>query len=300
MTSLARTGTALVLVLTLLPSDASACSIAIDTPPRDHPFGASFPTNGIFMATYSSGAWEIDGVPVELEADEELSALLGVPVWRPVSGELPAGAELARPCGSTSAVCGSATVAGAPDLVPPSRPVVGVQVTLVDGPSDGSGFGCVQPDHATLTVTSESGEPLDDGGPDSELSLIAYVASSPEAAASATSATALFGTSRGDSLATDVWVGFDGERDGTSPFRTGAFCVAVEVMDAAGNRSPRSEPRCVDTLDRDAPTTIVVDGGGCAVMPGRSAMSGWLLGASLVLGWTLYRRRRRPTRKNRR
>jgi MYXO-CTERM domain-containing protein len=237
--------------------------------------------------------WEIGARPIELAVDPELSALLGQPVLRPVDGDLPAWAELTRPCTAIEGVCGSATVGAGPDLVAPSRPVLDVRITLVDGGSDGSGFSCPEPDTATLAVRSETGEPLDDLAPDAELTMIAYVGASPDAVERATTATSALGGDvlEGD-LQTSVYVGFAADRDREGAFRQPSFCVAVELMDAAGNRSERSAPVCVDTLDRDAPTTTIVQGSGCAVMGagGAPGSSGWLL-AGVIVAWAGRRRR---------
>lgn len=298
MTSLARAGTALALGLALLtPEPASACSIVLNRPPREHPFGAAFPTNGIFIAGAPDVVWELDGLPIELVVDPDLSALLGQTVLRPIGGDLAAGAELIKPCTSIDAVCGSATVGAGPDLAAPSRPVLDVRVTLVDGGSDGSGLRCLEPDTATLTVRSETGEPLDDLAPDAELTMIAYVGASADAVEHATTATSTFGGDalEGD-LRTSVYVGFATDRDLEDAFRQPSFCVAVELMDAAGNRSERSAPVCVDTLDRDASTTVIVQGGGCSVVSGGDAPSS--TGGLLAALFALAIRRRRAVAQN--
>ncbi len=275
----------------LITGTALACSLALGFGLRDHPFGAAYPTNGIFFDD-TSERWEIDGTPISLEPDAALTALLGRPVSR-ASSPLPAGARVTRRCGSIAGICAEATLGEGPDLTPPVRPELELQVTLVDGGHDGSGFRCPEPDTLSLTASAAGGGSLDDTRNDGSLILLVFAGSNSTEVETAEMPSAASGSAESDRLTANVLLGLSGQRNGTDAFQVRTLCVAVEAMDASGNRSERSPAVCVDTLDRDAPTTVVVQGhgGGCNA----SNASGSNSMALVVIAASFAMRRRRTS-----
>jgi hypothetical protein len=272
----------LVLVsLALAPSPADACSCSVQPRPLASPdfpsySAAAFPTNGLFT---SSLEWRDDaGTLLVLERDTLLSDALGYEVRRPRTPVVPGSTFHPTSGCPASGTCRHALVfAGAADVTPPSAAtLVSLGVRYASG-APATGATC-QTDDMVLEVGGSDAET-----PRGELVVVVFAgateaealaaepalgAADDDAAAEDTiTATLVLGTSAGHT------------RDGGRLPESGTYCVAVALMDQAGNVGPRSEAVCVDTTDPDDPAVELVpyapgcSGAFCSVSHGRTRLA---------------------------
>lgn len=285
------------------PEHAEACSyIEQPEPVRPAPNvwdsgddGATFPANGIFRGyAYGGGvdAWILDGE--ELEFEEMDVELGGTPqagsYWLPTV-DLTPGMVLENEYCNGEASC-RVTVVEA-DYAAPEKPVLSNPLfTLERERIISRALPCGSAPNTfefDLDVTDEG------SASNQDLVILAYFGRSAQLATSAETAQMAFMMSSwaepAERITAYVWEG------NTEGFTTSVeFCFAVEVMDLAGNVSPRSEPMCVNPTDRRAPYVTGSGAGGCSVgASGSSSSSPWSLA---LLGFVLLGARRKTRRES--
>ncbi len=154
--------------------------------------------------------------------------------------------------------------AGADDQ-PPSRPVLSnFKVTVIENGCNGSGISCPENDLLSMNVNS-----TDNVTATSNLRYVAAFADN-ESAATTAPFEILFGPDISDASRVTAYLGV-GQRSNAG-FQRGQLCFALAAVDAAGNIGERSEAVCIDTTDRNASTTEVVQGHPCRDSNGCSAI----------------------------
>lgn len=173
------------------------------------------------------------------------------------------------------------------DAVAPGQVQVSLtRLKLVDGGCDGSGISCPALDSLKLHVTAS-----DDVTPVEKLRYVGRFAAQAGDVASAP-AGLLFRADADDASSVSAWLGWGGHRSGVD-FDKPHVCFSLEAVDEAGNVGPPSDVLCVDTLDRSASTTEVVEGHSCRTPDGGCSAAG--AGPLVLFGLALLglRRRRR-------
>jgi len=281
------------------PAPVGACSCARIVGPRATPRwpfwqADGYPENGLFTGPFQ---WrDSSGRGLSLVPDEAASETFGLEIERPT--EMSEG-DVFFPLDDCPATgeCRHALPIGPADNTPPSAARIDTLTALfVEGAPAGGG-GCVG-DALQLAVSG-----TDDVTPTDELGIVAFIGATPEEVAARTTPSVMFTYdigAPGRMLISSIGLGGAGgtERD-EEPFRAaGPFCLAVSLVDWAGNIGERSETRCLDTTDRDDPSVEVVpysapcSGAFCSARPGRQEPRTALLGLAL-LGLVVAARRSR-------
>lgn len=171
----------------------------------------------------------------------------------------------------------------AADAVAPGQVQVSLtRLTLVDDGCDGSGASCPELDWLKLHVTA-----TDDVTPAEKLRFVGRFAARAGDVAGAP-AELLFKADSDDAESVSAWLGGSGQRSGRD-FDRPHVCFTLAAIDEAGNVGAPSDVLCIDTLDRAASTTQVVEGKGCGGL-GCAAVGA---GPVALLGLALLGLRRR-------
>lgn len=173
------------------------------------------------------------------------------------------------------------------DTTAPGKPVLSnLNVTLIDSPCDGRGAACPQLDVLRVNVAAS-----DDQTPVERLRYVAWFGATTAEAAARAEPEVVFFSDRDAPTRISAWLGLAGSRSGQH-FQRAQLCFALAAVDEAANVGPRSDVTCVDTTDRAAATTTVVQGAPCVLGCGGCGSAGSVAPLA-VLALAAWRRRRR-------
>jgi len=277
-------------------NDARACDPlpapeGVSSMPR---FGEQgYPGNGVFVefGATQTPEWTLDGEAIAMESVDlgaSVASTVLAQMYRPVTA-IPAGSTI----DAVECIFSDCTLMiGPEDTSAPETPALTNAEIFLDrdrsrGPCGGA--------FSTLTFDLSA----DDGAGDAvtDLIVIAYLGADASSAESEATAARVFRVP--DNSDQDGRIIIKLSESDNAQFPTSrAFCMAVEVMDRAGNVSPRSDALCLDPTDGEAPNVTGPGADGCAVSaPGSSSSppsSPWALA---LFGFVLLGARR-VTRKD--
>jgi len=292
----------------LAPGEADACSTLPPMYPDDGT--TNFPSNGMFSRDVS-GWMKESGAELDFFEDQTLGAAVGaegpVRLWRPVQDLIPGETLTTAEC-LVAESC--SIVVGQPDAEAPAEPILKKPYVYLDeeegrlegliGQDPVDDCGPSGPNHY-MTFEIEGG---DDRATFEQMWAIVHAGPTIASVRDTSSAT-MFVHLR-DVFAGEHSMRVDLAEDSATFPSNRRFCVALELVDQAGNISPRSQPLCIDPTDKRAPYIdgpgapggIGSGGGGvtrglCSTTtPSHSAPGAWWV-VLVGCAWVVLGRRRR-------
>lgn len=265
-TSMLITLAALGALAGLVPADAEACSIAYEPLVLPADGSMDFPANGLFSKEVLQWS-KADGTALEFVDDMALASAIGSngspTLWRPVQALTPGETLTSEQCYFTERCT---VVVGEPDLEAPTEPVLSDAFVYLDRPEkqgvfqrnfvDSCGF---TGEYHYLEFQAQS---EDDRTDLAQMWMLVYAGPDASSVQSGASAVRFEWPLRYMAAGAPFQLPLY-EDDLLLPSNA-PFCVAIELVDQAGNISPRSQPLCVDPTDRRAPNVGGPGAAGCA------------------------------------
>jgi hypothetical protein len=288
---------AAVLINVCAPARSDACSLFVNPSYPTGRFAANqrIPANALVL---SGDYLDAEGNPISTRLDAALSQLLGHTVHRFREPLTTPTIEIGTNCNSYSeGDCPWRHPVEEEDLTPPGAPeITRIRTVLYSNPHNGSGYSCAEVDWLDLHVHG-----IDDRAALDEMGALIFRGANVEelAAAERPVFTAAIGAAHDPEWNLKFNLGYNRERSGQQLSIDGPMCIAIALIDVAGNIGPRSTPVCLDTTDENDPTVTVTEGAShaCAVHSNTVGTGGSMAGVSLLVSalWlnVLGRRRRR-------
>jgi hypothetical protein len=237
--------------------------------------------------------WRRGGSPQPLVSDPVWTSRLGLPVRRFADAGSLVGVTVSS--GDSNSYCGSAMTMGPEDMIPPAAPRLAVEVHWQSDPQGAGCYSCGDKDELRLDVVGN-----DDRSPHYQMQIGVYIGTTEQETRAKADADDYMGFDENfrydESLVTttsSVVLGSGvSHARGTSPLSfEGKRCVAVTLVDWAGNESGKSNVVCFSSTEPASPV-LVRDGSssGCRTGASQGNWAATLL-AALIFSGVLWRRR---------